>query len=606
MKHSRKTRTLLAMGMGMILLFIPPISATAATLDSVRAEVISNDLRKAMAENSSSEYSVMVSLKGDAYDAYEKELVESNNARSSLESSTVEEIQSQLGAQRAQSSAFYQAQNQAAIKGKVNPDDIEYISKFSPVVFATVNATKINQLALNSQVASISYMGDNEIVDDTSKSEDEFIAPLSTLVDHNDYLEHYSSEIHASTLMRYATGDGIKIGFVEPANPEGKYYSQLKLVDDWSYRGDRIPEAHASKVALICNQIAPDAQFYSAAIGEHNGNYSVYSVYYVQAIEWLIECGVNIINMSWGLGHNINSYTQQYLNTYLLDSIWMDHVSIYHNVTLVVAAGNYGASGVCSTSMAYNSITVGKVTPTGERWDPIETDANDPDISSSYNSMLVTTATKPDICAPGADYTYGDIETGTSYSAPQVAGVVALMMEMKPILMLRPEGVKAMLCANTNPDYAMHTTERTATNPYAEFGAGVIDCNSLYSSLRTTKYIINTPASVPANTTLSYTVQLSKMMDTRIALVYSKHIEPGELGCSTDYDDMIAYDLTHIELEVWVDGERIAYSDNYANNVKILSVYSDETVNATVKIVFKEATTHTTELALAWKAYVPN
>ena len=144
MKHIRKTRTLLAMGMGMILLFIPPIGATAATLDSARAEVISSDQRKAMAENSSSEYSVMVSLKGDAYDAYEKELVESNNARSSLESSTVEEIQSQLGAQRAQSSAFYQAQNQAAIQGKVNPDDIEYISKFSPVVFATVNATKIN------------------------------------------------------------------------------------------------------------------------------------------------------------------------------------------------------------------------------------------------------------------------------------------------------------------------------------------------------------------------------------------------------------------------------------------------------------------------------
>ena len=73
------------------------------------------------------------------------------------------------------------------------------------------------------------------------------------------------------------------------------------------------------------------------------------------------------------------------------------------------------------------------------------------------------------------------------------------------------------------------------------------------------------------------------MMDTRIALVYDKYVEPNYFDCTDgNYDDMTAYDLTHIELEIWVDGQRVAYSDNYSNNVKILSVYSDEPINSPI------------------------
>ena len=68
---------------------------------------------------------------------------------------------------------------------------------------------------------------------------------------------------------------------------------------------------------------------------------------------------------------------------------------------------------------------------------------------------------------------------------------------------------------------------------------------------------------------------------------------------------MTAYDLTQIEIEVWVDGQCIASSNNYNNNVKILSVYSAEQVTATVKVVFKEATTRYTYLALAWNYCTP-
>lgn len=614
MKHTRKTRTLLAMGMGMILLFIPPISATAATLDSVRAEVISNDLRKAMAENSSSEYSVMVSLKGDAYDAYEKELLNISETRSSLSSlDTLDETQAQISAQRAQSSAFYQAQNQAAIKGKVDSEDIEYISRYSPVVMLTVEAGDINQLALNRQVQSITYVNDNvseATIDLEEPISSTFTAPyaMDTEASRAIDVQPYLKLLKISSLQQYATGSGIKVGMVEAYIPNTTYLNSLNMTVAGTYPAnpkiDNIMR-HADLVASIMKDLAPNITLYCAGMvstGDSQANFTTmqWQVRAMQAIEWLLDQDVNVINMSAVIDLYVNPETPNppYTNTYNSLSAWYDHITCYHAVTLVCGVGNDGSNGVGSSSLAYNSIAVGGVDRTGS----IHRELIDDEliIVPSYNPIYsIYAPKKPDISAPSEDIIVGEVcDDGTSFAAPHITAIVAMMMQLEPDLLWQPEAIKAMLSANVNTAYTVCTTERVYGNPYEQYGAGIPSAAALYASMRLDRYHFEYFNPQQAGNSFEYPITLLKQTNNRISLAFSNKVV---LSCDSDnLNDLYCYNIPVIEIEIWHEGVCLASTDNAYNSVKILSYYSEEQLNCTLKIKFKESTSHATYLAYAW------
>lgn len=225
------------------------------------------------------------------------------------------------------------------------------------------------------------------------------------------------------------------------------------------------------------------------------GPQSVYDAA-LEATEWAIEHhadqwagqpeeyhGIDALSLSWGIPYEGSSdgsdlYSQT-LNR-LVDV----------GVVAVVAAGNDGPDNDGFTGMgaADNVITVAAT-------DDIDTIDRSDDIIASYSSRGPRTddgdgnpydELKPDVAVPGTGITnaefdrygdgsgngYGPRGSGTSYSAPNVAGIVTLILEANPDL--TPELVKEIL---------RFTAERRGNATFPEldpfwnkdFGYGIVD-----------------------------------------------------------------------------------------------------------------------------------
>ncbi len=586
MKRNRKFRTTMAMCMALTLLSLPQFAATAATLDTVRSSVISSDLRESISDGDASEYTVMVSLTNDELDTYTQKLADDTQSlqapnRSTVDTSgTLEEIQAQISEQRAQSRAFYQAQNQAIIENAVDAEDVVYISRYSPVAILELSPSEINQLALNdsfNRVDSLNY----PITFNTSSISDTMIAPYASM--QSSEVTDYLSMIRASTLKRYADGSGIKIGIMDMGVPlNHSLYSNI--VDYYPTTNTRT-DIHASDVYTILSTLTPNASYYCAGVLPSNvddtSDPADTHAYCIMACEWLLDQDVNVINMSIGI--DTNTYNNQYTSI----SQWYEQLSYNYGVSLVVAAGNYNSItqtyALPTTSLCANSIVVGAVDDDGIIWE-----------KSRYNGMIISRSTKPDICAPGTNIEVynGDCFSGTSYAAPQVAGTVALMMQHEPSLLMEPETIKALLTANNNSNYQYFDTTRSSSNLYAQYGSGVLDCTRIYASLNYDRYHTFTLYDIEAGDNYSFTIPLNALYKTRISLV-----------CGTQYDGTTFYNIPTTTYTISVGSETIATSNNSYNNVKISNVYSDVTTTCTITINFRSAFAGTNYFALAWNFY---
>lgn len=123
--------------------------------------------------------------------------------------------------------------------------------------------------------------------------------------------------------------------------------------------------------------------------------------------------------------------------------------------TVVPAAGNSGATGfVWSPGTAYNVLTVGS-------YDDRNTTFWPDDVMSSFSSTLnpiswVGDRIKPEVAAPGSNLNSttnaspwtGAVGSGTSFAAPAVTGISALLMQRSTALQVWPESVKAIFMAS--------------------------------------------------------------------------------------------------------------------------------------------------------------
>ncbi|MCB0070700.1 MAG: S8 family serine peptidase [Caldilineaceae bacterium] len=268
------------------------------------------------------------------------------------------------------------------------------------------------------------------------------------------------------------TGSGIRVAQVEvggqiaTSNPylSGVTQNTTYSCSNW----------HATAVAGVIRSrhstvrgIAPNVNLWAG--GSCSGTDSQLQNRATAAADW----GARIINNSWGRDTN---------RRVGVNDRFFDTMVINRYRTIVVSAGNMGGAGcadgtdgdVGMPALAYNVISVGNfddrnsVTWSGDRmatcssWrDPISSagDREKPEVAAP-GTNIQTTSTSSNWISTSA--------SGTSFSAPMVAGGAALLMQRSSALSSWPEAVKAILMTS-----ALHNVEGSARLSEKD-GAGAI------------------------------------------------------------------------------------------------------------------------------------
>ncbi len=169
-------------------------------------------------------------------------------------------------------------------------------------------------------------------------------------------------------------------------------------------------QGHGTAIAGLAHLVAPDATILASRVLDSDGNGSVYLM--AEAISDAVDAGADVINISAGVEGDNES---KVLSDALHDAAHGDRVSI------VTAAGNDGNGSKTYPASDKHVISVGS------------TESNDPLRLTGFSNYgkWVTVA------APGVNListaTYGyQHGSGTSLSAPLVAGAVALLRSERP------------------------------------------------------------------------------------------------------------------------------------------------------------------------------
>lgn len=245
-------------------------------------------------------------------------------------------------------------------------------------------------------------------------------------------------------------GSGVTIAILEHGNvdPNNSFLHLSPVRRD----ADSGVQDHATRVASDAASfhntytgIAPGATILSA--GENGQQADV-----VAALQWAFDQGAHVVNFSavFEEDDNVN---------------WIDRAFDYwarqRFRAIESAAGNSGGS-IGSPAKAWNVITVGATD------DNNNSDWSDDQMwpDSAYVNPLSphNDREKPEVVAVGANVTAVGVNnvpqtrSGTSHAAPQVAGLVALLVDRNAALSSWPEAAKAIIMASATHNITGPTT----------------------------------------------------------------------------------------------------------------------------------------------------
>lgn len=266
---------------------------------------------------------------------------------------------------------------------------------------------------------------DSSYCDDVADFYPQLVDPLEYL--YTDAL----SDVGLSLINQY-DGSGIKIGILEKGIPDNYVNLQNTTYELNSNNALQLPHPfHVSSILGGDNGIARGASLYFASTQAPE--------YFFNSVDWLVQKDVNIINMSWGTEYGM----------YDGRSAYADYISKTESITMIAGSGNGANFNAVAPSTGINVISVGGI------------EKNHLIYSTSCYGIRpqFTKATiNPTLVAPGAGISgvmniiTGDRGlTGTSFAAPFVTGIVALLMEEFPNLKSHPEQVMSILAISCIP-----------------------------------------------------------------------------------------------------------------------------------------------------------
>lgn len=198
-------------------------------------------------------------------------------------------------------------------------------------------------------------------------------------------------------------GWGVKVAILDSGCPPG--FQPHKSKD---FFGGGIVDCrnHGIFVTTIINHYAAGALIYIANIG----SYKPSEIALLKALEWAADEGVDLINISSGFG------PQKCKGNCVLANL-IDAISSQTHTVIVTAAGNSGPNinTINCPSCAKLAVSVGAISSQGSLAD--------------YSSRGKIGGAKPDILAPGEVCLNTMCDSGTSFAAPVITGILAATLK---------------------------------------------------------------------------------------------------------------------------------------------------------------------------------
>jgi hypothetical protein len=347
---------------------------------------------------------------------------------------------------------------------------VERRGEGAPMVFATMPAGIVKQFSERADVEVV-YLAQDE--------------------EYKDHMNVAGPSIKADQLWNLGiSGTGARVAIIEDSRVD--FNNSCLAMNNLGTRVPNDPEVddHATACAGIVASrhnnfggIAPSAGIYSSNIVSY-ANFA--------NIAAAMDAGAqnaDVSNNSWGLDScgydgSVNVWGRH--ADYIVRYIWD---------TVTASAGN---NGLCTAKGYVNSVGSGFNTIAVGNYDDLGT------IQSSDNVMWPTSSwedpislhndrEKPEVAAPGANIkttimspnfncNNDEIGSGTSFSAPMVAGLAADLMQVRPSLRVYPESMKALILAGAtdNVEGAAGLSEKD--------GAGGVNALTSYTSVVNNRY----------------------------------------------------------------------------------------------------------------------
>lgn len=455
---------------------------------------------------------------------------------------TDELVQSAVERKREIYREYYTAANQAVISACVASKNVTFVSAYSPIAIVEVNRTEALQLAKNSNVLKMEALPEGNSIPraiDINNFVFYFKDAVDELAIANDFLN--IKEIRDDYFL---TGSGVKVGMFESGGVPDVTSPYLTDTTIFTRPGDTQTSEHATFIAVeIAGRsgstkygAAPDAHLYCSAFRNWNEVF--------EAVEWLINQGVNIINFSLAFNADGN---------YSMYDIWFDHIAVMHDIHIVSSAGNLlptcvdnqYSPNIQSPGMAYNVITVG-----GYNMERSTDDPDDINLSLSVGSCHQEApasassprAEKPNLVANFYFHRPRDTDEiphqpagglwGTSFAAPQVAGVIAQLCSYNWQLKFKQTAVGAILMASAAEKVdgslggSFDISVRVEGNEQVsdKEGAGVLNALYAYNIVANGNYWSPTVYAASFPYTKTVTVQSNNTYICRIAIFWLSRV----------------------------------------------------------------------------------